>query len=558
VIARRRLAAVATCAFAWWPMLRAQDVPPPPPRGSSMFTERAARKAAFRNEPALAAVRAGLGWLVGHQDDKGNWDCDGFMKHDPPGKECDGAGNPAHDVGVTALALLALLAQADPAYLDPTRHAADWLVAAQHGPSGSFRSQTHDQVYAQALATLALTEASALLGEPRYRKAAANGLHCLEAHHNPGKAWRYKPRDGDNDTSVTSWCVAAYGAAAHAGIDVRAESVGEALAWLEGVTTVTTGHCGYTNRGEPSARMPGDHATRFPVEKTEVNTAAAMHLRAIAGLSTASRLNRAAAAVLLRKPPTWKPGAVDLYYWFHGSEAMAALPDRALGQKWFAALQAALVPAQRKDGEFLGSWDATDTWGSEGGRIVSTAFAVLALSSPYRLGPLHVAPLVPDAPPFRRVHSLWKEGKLGAALAILPELKAAATAEQQQVMARVEWFGTVQTTFCNVVVARSKDLYPDAIDRQERLGELAATYSDLAPGQAAAAAQQQLLADPAIRDQIESAKMLRAILDSFDVDGPPKDLVKRRALADRFEKVVKKYPRTPAAEKALEWIRFLR
>ena len=44
-------------AFAFAaPALQAQEAPAPPPRGSTMFTERATRKAAFRNEPALAAV----------------------------------------------------------------------------------------------------------------------------------------------------------------------------------------------------------------------------------------------------------------------------------------------------------------------------------------------------------------------------------------------------------------------------------------------------------------------------------------------------------------------
>src|SRR5580765_1661147 len=55
------------------------------------------------------AIEDGLRWLCQHQDDDGRFDADGFMKHDPPGAPCDGPGNPAQDVGVTALALLALL-----------------------------------------------------------------------------------------------------------------------------------------------------------------------------------------------------------------------------------------------------------------------------------------------------------------------------------------------------------------------------------------------------------------------------------------------------------------
>ena len=46
--------------------LAAQDVSP-------MFTERAQRREAYRNHKAQAAVHAGIGWLINHQDEKGFW-----------------------------------------------------------------------------------------------------------------------------------------------------------------------------------------------------------------------------------------------------------------------------------------------------------------------------------------------------------------------------------------------------------------------------------------------------------------------------------------------------
>jgi len=57
-------------------------------------------------DPELAAaVSRGAEWLLVHQDPDGRWDADGFAARC---KSCDGAGDAKNDVGVTALALLAL------------------------------------------------------------------------------------------------------------------------------------------------------------------------------------------------------------------------------------------------------------------------------------------------------------------------------------------------------------------------------------------------------------------------------------------------------------------
>jgi hypothetical protein len=85
------------------------------------------------------AVDLALDWLAAHQDEDGHWDADQFMKHDPKGKECDGPGNPVHDVGITGLAMLAMLGdgntlRAGP-YKDNLKRAAGWLRAQQQ-PNG--------------------------------------------------------------------------------------------------------------------------------------------------------------------------------------------------------------------------------------------------------------------------------------------------------------------------------------------------------------------------------------------------------------------------------------
>src|SRR4029077_5794575 len=48
-----------------------------------------------------------------------------------------------------------------------------------------------------------------LLGDDAYRLRALRGARFLKQARNPGTAWRYGIRDGENDTSVTSWAGAA-------------------------------------------------------------------------------------------------------------------------------------------------------------------------------------------------------------------------------------------------------------------------------------------------------------------------------------------------------------
>ena len=57
------------------------------------------------------AIQLALDWLAAHQSPDGSWDCDGFAQlcAEKGAPACTGPGSSKHDVGVTGLALLALL-----------------------------------------------------------------------------------------------------------------------------------------------------------------------------------------------------------------------------------------------------------------------------------------------------------------------------------------------------------------------------------------------------------------------------------------------------------------
>ena len=233
------------------------------------------------------SVDRGLHWLASHQDESGRWDADGFMKHDAQGKPCDGAGNPVHDVGATGLALLAFLGKGNTLrsgpHTDVVKKAVKWLRS-QQGLNGLFGTNaSHDFIYDHAIATYAMCEAYGLSDYKTLRKNAQKGINYLESHRNPYACWRYQPRDNDNDISVTGWCIMAYKSAKDFGLDINTQALKTSLVFLDELTDMASGHCGYTQKGELSSRHPGDHAQRFPIDKGDAMTAVGLFCRFFLG-----------------------------------------------------------------------------------------------------------------------------------------------------------------------------------------------------------------------------------------------------------------------------------
>jgi len=361
-------------------------------RAGGAFGGRATDRGARAGKRAAAAIELGLRWLAEHQDDDGKWDADGFMKHDARDASAsgrgrsDGAGNPVHDVGMTGLAMLAMLGDGSTLRSGPHREsltrAAQWLRS-QQGDNGRFgTAASHDFIYDHAIATYAMSEAYGLSESAPLAPCVQRALDYLESHRNPYEVWRYQPRDGDNDTSVTSWCLLALRSGATFGLDVNKTALQSGLAWLDSVTT-EDGRCGYTKAGERSSRMPGDHAARFPVDKTEALTAAGLFLRFFLGQEPkTTKVMVASADRLLASLPQWddKAGTIDHYYWFYGTYAMYQMGGK-YWQQWQSRMAPAVIDHQRREGPARGSWDPVGVWGESGGRVYSTSLMLLSLQA---------------------------------------------------------------------------------------------------------------------------------------------------------------------------------
>ena len=148
------------------------------------------------------STAAALRWIERHQDADGSW-CASSYTQECVEKVCPGRGGEGNDVGLTALVVVSILESGQPrTYEDSIRRALAWLSARQD-ELGTFGPRSPKAGYAQALATLAFARAVGILGDDSFRPAAQRGARALEMARNPGFGWRYGPRDGQNDSSVT-------------------------------------------------------------------------------------------------------------------------------------------------------------------------------------------------------------------------------------------------------------------------------------------------------------------------------------------------------------------
>lgn len=357
---------------------------------------------------AREAVERAVAWLAAHQAPDGGFEAATFGRwrdrKDTGALESDGAGNATYDVGVTGLALLTFLGagytnRSEGPYGKAVGDGLKYLRNAQDA-EGCFGARTTPHfAYNHAIATLALVEAYGMTRSSIDKSATQKGLDFIAAIRNPGLAWRYGVRSGDNDTSITGWmtlalCVGKWIIASDielgraASLTIDAAAFDGARAFIEKMTDSASGRLGYQQRGTSPAR-PADRVDAFPGDRSESLTAIGVLLRVLLGDDPAtSERVKSGTDLLVKLPPVWNPkdGSIDLYYWQFGALTMAQL-GTAAGEAWRASLSNALVEHQRTDGGpcgFQGSWDPIDPWGPDGGRVYMTAMAALALEAPYR------------------------------------------------------------------------------------------------------------------------------------------------------------------------------
>ncbi|HTF90823.1 MAG TPA: prenyltransferase/squalene oxidase repeat-containing protein [Planctomycetota bacterium] len=335
-----------------------------------------------------------LKWLKAHQSPDGSWDCDGFMSNCgqlQAGSSCDGPGEGTHDVGMTGLAMLAFLGDGSTTregpYKEQVAKAVKWLKEQQETDTGVYGERVgHSFMYDHAIATLAMCEAYYFSRNPLLRRSAQDAINFITRARNPYGAWRYaSPPAGDNDTSVSGWCVFAMASAQEGGLTIDPEGFIGASQWIEDMTDPATGRTGYDTIGSASSRVGGLNE-QYPTDKGEAMTSVAILSRVFMGQDVAKNPLVDKGADLLKKHlPEWDADGLgnDMYYWYYGSYALFQLGGPRW-EAWNKAAKQTLLAGQRKDGDMQGSWDPKDAWGHSGGRVYTTALGALCLEVYFR------------------------------------------------------------------------------------------------------------------------------------------------------------------------------
>jgi len=338
------------------------------------------------------ALADALDWLVRHQRIDGSWSSDQHARRCTPPGTCTGSGWDRENVGITSLALLALLgATSDLAqnpHLDAIVEAVDWLLLHQHFEINSiFEEETRSYVYSHAIATLALA-AAVDCGYTPARDGLERAVGFILRARNPYGAWRYDvPPVGDNDTSVTAWMVHALALARHVGVEVDPTAFEHSVRWVDEMTDRANGRVGYTELGSPSSRIP-DVNDEFTIDASEALTAAGLMIRQFVS-SGATEIKAQHADLLLTVLPEAGELNNDMYYWYHGTYALFRMGETYF-KPWNKALKDTILPLQAnyKYGAdehcSHGSWAPTGPWGVIGGRVYSTALMALCLEVYFR------------------------------------------------------------------------------------------------------------------------------------------------------------------------------
>ncbi len=411
--------------------------------GGGYVTQRAIKSGG--REKARRAVdkglQAALRWLARHQSAQGAWLVTQHVRACGArgyAETCEGAepqGNEQYDVGVTGLALLALLgggylpSSAEPVYPSSANakelgallgaagrltygevvtRACLYLVGSQQ-PNGRLGPDVDRSIYNHAIGTLALCEAYGMTGSWLLRGAAEDALEFLVEARGPEGTWRYTMRARDADASVMGWIVLVLKSAETAGLGVD-RSLAEGVCrwydratveatvtakamqdvrWNESRTFVLTGYLGPKDAGNlVSIAGLNDHYAFNPCATARMITAAFL-----LGKSCLPRADIACDTLLAFAPAPWNPADaagcrhVDFYYWYHATYALhlAADSEDFRWRRWSETLGPVLAETQNLKGFEgrcrEGSWEPVDRWSCEGGRVYMTAVGALMLET---------------------------------------------------------------------------------------------------------------------------------------------------------------------------------
>lgn len=315
------------------------------------------------------AVELGLKWLSRQQRSDGSWSLVGPYN--------DGGSN-ENKSAATAMAMLAFLGAGHTHQSGDYQKVVDkgirWLVK-QQDRDGFFAqdARRHQQAYAQAQCSMAVCELYAMTEDSWLREPAQLALQYAERAQAAKGGWRYSPGEA-GDTSVTGWFVLALQSGMAGGLHVERSTLYKIEDFLDTVQHDDGSAYGYQPFGPPTSAMTAEgllcrQYLGWPRDEPAL-------VRGVTRLIEESLFDRS---------------DPNFYYWYYATQVMHHYGGGAW-RSWNEKMSVELPAMQTRSGREAGSWaPQRDRWGSSGGRLYSTCFAIYCLEVYYRHMPLYRA-----------------------------------------------------------------------------------------------------------------------------------------------------------------------
>ncbi|HEX3149829.1 MAG TPA: prenyltransferase/squalene oxidase repeat-containing protein [Gemmataceae bacterium] len=328
------------------PVLRAQEEP-----SRDLLMKRGGA-----NAESEAGVARGLAWLSRQQTADGHWEFDGTSKD---------------QAAATGIALLPFLGAGEDhknavKYQKTVAKALQWLLDKQ-GKDGSVGTA---DMYAHAIATMALCEAAWRADDAKVKEKAADAVNFIVRAQGANGSWGYFGLvQMEGDTSIVGWQIQALSAAKRAGIAVDDKVFKQADKFLMSVSTDGGAKYGYREKGASQTLTPVGLLSRNSMGKLDVTDKAFAN-----GID-----------FLKQYPP--KESYLDMYYYYYATQVAFRAGGDNWHKFWNPKMRDLLIDLQNKGGgdETRGSWDKDGGYiGTSCGKLGTTALAILTLEVYYR------------------------------------------------------------------------------------------------------------------------------------------------------------------------------
>ena len=221
-------------------------------------------------------------------------------------------------------------------YRDVIERGKRYLISTQREDGYLGHLSSHGRMYSHAMATLAMAELYGMDPDPLLEQALRKAVDLIVRAQSPNGGWRYQPKPGQFDLSVTVMQIVALRAANNAEVPVPEETISKAIEYVRS-SHHGSGGFSYQPGQNPNPQM----------------TAAGILSLQLLGQYDDPRIE-SALKYLANVKLTWGKSAVSYFYYFHYYAVQAHY--QAGGDhwnRWHPQVREMLLSHQNDDG----SWD---------------------------------------------------------------------------------------------------------------------------------------------------------------------------------------------------------